>query len=113
MHHWVKYCVNRCMTSEVIALTSFCIATKKRPRKVGQCRSRSFIFELFSRIWCGASLVQIVCKSVKEIFSYCANEILHCYLANTYKSSSKVGQDHSSWNPSKAMVICITGSNIV
>ena len=23
MHHWVKYCVNRCMKSEVIALTSF------------------------------------------------------------------------------------------
>ena len=23
MHHWVKYCVNRCMQSEVIALTSF------------------------------------------------------------------------------------------
>ena len=23
MHHWVKYCVNRCMKSEVIALTNF------------------------------------------------------------------------------------------
>ena len=23
MHHWVKYCVNRCMKSEVISLASF------------------------------------------------------------------------------------------
>ena len=23
MHHWVKYCVNQCMKSEVITITSF------------------------------------------------------------------------------------------
>ena len=31
MHHWVKYCVNRRMKSEVIALTSF-VTDGRTPR---------------------------------------------------------------------------------
>ena len=34
MHHWVKYCVNRCMKSEVIALTSFVTASPWRGTKI-------------------------------------------------------------------------------
>ena len=29
MHHWIKYCVNRCLKSEVIALTSFVTADRR------------------------------------------------------------------------------------
>ena len=50
-----------------------------------------------------------MCKSVQEIRSYHANEILHCDLENR----SKVGHGHSSSNSSKAMVGCMTGSNCV
>ena len=65
------------------------------------------------RLWWDASLGQIVCKSVKEIWSYHSNEILHCDLGKTWKSRSKVGQDHSSSNSSKAMVVCITQGQLL
>ena len=37
-------------------------------------------------LWWDASLGQIVCKSVKEIRSYRANKILHCYLDKPTRS---------------------------
>ena len=42
MNDWVKYYVNRCMKSEALALKGFAL----RPRKLGQGKSRLFIFEL-------------------------------------------------------------------
>ena len=85
MHHWVKYCVNRCMKSEVISLISFCIATQKIPRKVGQYHSSSNSFKAMV----GCITGSILCKSVQEIRSYRVNEILHCDLEKEVKSRSK------------------------
>ena len=40
MHHWVKYCVNRCMKSEVIALTSFVTDRRTDAQKDGHTDGR-------------------------------------------------------------------------
>ena len=53
MNDWVTYCVNRCMKSEVIALTSFCIATQKSmSRSVNAMHLRTH-----SRLWWDVSLI--------------------------------------------------------
>ena len=41
MHHWVKYCVNRCMKSEVIALTSFVMEARTHRQTHGRTPSIS------------------------------------------------------------------------
>ena len=46
--------------------------------------------------------VKLCVYQCHEIRSYRANEILHC---DCISSRSKVGQDHSSSNSSKAMVV--------
>ena len=43
----------------------------------------------YPKLWWYASLGQILCKSVKEILSYRANNILHCDLEMQIKGRSR------------------------
>ena len=104
MNDWIKYYANQCMKLEVITLRVFALW----PRKVGQRRSRSLIYELIQGHSGMHGWVKLCVNRCRK------SEVI--MLIRFVLLPRKVGQGHpstNSFNMFKAMVGCITGSNCV